>query len=287
MLKGNEEYWHLLLAFSLLPALVSSVTFAFVLPESPKALLIDKKVNEARKALQSLLNREHVEYELVDLRTELNLAMNTSSDASSMTMWGVLRKAELRWPLITALTMQITQQLCGINAIFYYSASIFADARVPSDYIQYAIVLTGLVNLLATFGCMPLLDKLGRKPLLVYPMALILVDFALLTVCLNVRGSDVASYLSIACIIIFIVCYAVGLGPIPFIYTAECFKQSERGPAVALCIFANWSSGLVLALAFPPLHALLHQFVFVVFMGIVAIGLVILTFKVCSFCLYM
>ncbi len=105
---------------------------------------------------------------------------------NNVTMCGLFSQRELRWPMITSLTIQVTQQLCGINAVFFYSISIFTSARIPAEYIEYAIVATGLVNVVATIGCIPLIDRLGRKPLLVWPMLLMIVDFALLTVCLNV-----------------------------------------------------------------------------------------------------
>jgi hypothetical protein len=88
------------------------------------------------------------------------------------------------------------------------------------------------------------------------------------------------SYLSIACIVIFIICFAIGLGPIPFIYVAECFRQNSRSSAMAVCVTANWISALVLTLAFPFLHKLLKENVFLVFMFIIVVGLVVIILKV-------
>ncbi len=125
-------------------------------------------------------------------------------------MFNLIKSKEFRWQLITAITLQITQQLSGINAvikihkldsiliykfyfffiilkIFFYSSEIFKSAGIPSEYIQYAILLTGLVNLLATFACIPLIDRLGRKPLLIVPMITIMVNYVFLTLFLSLK----------------------------------------------------------------------------------------------------
>jgi hypothetical protein len=86
--------------------------------------------------------------------------------------------------------------------------------------------------------------------------------------------------LSIACIVIFIICFAVGLGPIPFIYTAECFRQHERSSAMAVCVTTNWLSALLLTLLFPLLETMLKKFVFIVFLIIVVLGVITIIIKV-------
>ena len=209
--------WHYLLALPFVPAFVGGVVFLVFFPESPKALLINGFPQAAKKCitkisfglkmqvwtllmlqrtkgLQLLRHNEDVDAELEEMRRETYAVKEetggdgeqSTSVSKNVSMCGLFCKRELRWPMITSLCVQITQQLCGINAVFFYSSSIFAAARIPSDYIQYAIVATGFVNVLATVACMPLIDRLGRKPLLVYPMLLMIVDFGLLTYFLNV-----------------------------------------------------------------------------------------------------
>ena len=191
---------------------------------------------------------------------------------------------ELRWPLLTGLALQLAQQLCGINAVFFYSESIFRRAAIQDEHIQYAVFATGLINVICTIVCVPLIDKLGRKPLLVYPMFVIIVDFLLLTAFLILQPNDkIYSYLSIVCIIIFIVCFAVGLGPIPFIYVAECFKQDSRSAALAICMFTNWVANLVLTLTFPYMTVYISKYYFLVFTVIVAITLAIIIKKAIVF----
>ena len=103
--------------------------------------------------------------------------------------------------------------MCRLLKVFFYSEKIFNNAGISAENIQYAVAMTGIVNVIMTIVCVPLIDKLGRKPLLVYPMALIVVDFILMTVFLIYQKDFwYFSYLSVACVMIFICCFAIGLG---------------------------------------------------------------------------
>ena len=103
-----------------------------------------------------------------------------------------------------------------------------------------------------TIVVIPLIDRLGRKILLTVPIAIIIGDFVALIVFLSYKGRfPVFSYLSIACILIFICFFAVGLGPVAFIYTAECFRNNARSAAMSVSIAINWTSSLLLTLFFP------------------------------------
>ena len=150
--------------------------------ETPKALLIkNKDYDSAKEVLQKLRNREDVNDDIQAIYDEEKQgSANTSTKSNGF--FSLFKDSEARWPLLTSIVVHAVQQLCGINAVFFYSSSIFKDAGIPSNYIQYAILSTGLVNFFATILCVPLIDKLGRKPLLVYPMVIMIVDFIALTV---------------------------------------------------------------------------------------------------------
>ena len=81
-------------------------------------------------------------------------------------------------------------------------------------------------------------------------------------------------------------CFAIGLGPIPFIYVAECFRQDARSAALAICMFVNWLANTILTITFPYLAALLTDYVFIVFTVIVAITVIVIIKKVTAKCDY-
>ena len=129
------------------------------------------------------------------VQSDLNEIYNeTNSDSELISLRQFFTLKDLRGPLITSLVLQIAQQLSGINAIFFYSSQIFKDAGIEEDLIQYAILLTGLVNLITTIFCVPLIDKLGRKPLLVIPMITMVIDFILLVIFLALQVNSILFY---------------------------------------------------------------------------------------------
>jgi MFS family permease len=188
---------------------------------------------------------------------------------------------ECRLPLIIAISLHIGQQLSGVNAIFFYSSDIFKSANIPAHLIQYAILSTGVVNFLMTLVTVPLIERLGRKLLLTVPIAIIIVDFILLVLFLTFKHYyAVFSYLSTVCILVFIMGFAVGLGPVPFLYTAEIFNQKTRSSAMAIAVTVNWLSTLLISFFFPLLSELMGQYVFCVFMVIMGGLLTLLLTKV-------
>ena len=197
---------------------------------------------------------------------------------ANLSICNLLCTRELRWPLITSIVLQCAQHLCGIHAVIFFLPRIFYNMHTL--YPWHAIVAIQLIYVLATIECIRLIDLLGRKPLIVCSMAVMITDLIVIFVCLKLSDKLVASELSIACIVIFIACFAFGLGPIPFIYTAECFKQNERRSAVALCTFANWSSSTVLTIGYIFLIFLTDHYVFLVIMCFLLLGLVLFVYKV-------
>lgn len=277
-IMGTDSLWPYLLALPILPALIGFVLLLVIFPETPSALINKfKDENGAREALKKLRAQNDVSFEVEELKN----AKRDAGSETSISIGQLFTLPEYKWPLITGLTLQLTQQLCGINAIFFYSNQIFATAGIEESNIQYAIIMTGLINVISTIIVVPLIDRLGRKPLLVYPMALIIIDFIVLTVLLIFKeSSQIIAYLSIVCIIIFIICFAVGLGPIPFLYVAECFRAEARSTALAVCMGTNWLANFLLTLSFPYMQQILGSYTFLVFTVIVAGALVVIVKKV-------
>ena len=185
-LLGKPRLWPILLAIPAIPAAVGGICLLLCFPETPSALLIDiKDENSARKALQRLRNTTDVSSEIDEIKLE---SRKTKSD-ENISFKELFTSKELRWPLITGLVLQLTQQLCGINAIFFYSENVFRNVGILPHEIQYAVVLTSLISVIATIIVIPLIDRIGRKPLLVFPMLIIIVDLIALTVFLAFQVS--------------------------------------------------------------------------------------------------
>jgi MFS family permease len=178
-LFGKRYLWHVLLAIPMIPSFIGLVCLIVFFYETPNILYSKKKnIEAARLALQYLRNDLDVEDELEELRYEANKGQNDQN----ISIVELFTMNSLRIPIIICLILQFIQQFSGVNAIFFYCASIFSKAGVSGDYIQYAVASVGVVNVLSTFICIALIDRLGRKPLLTVPMLIIVVDFVIITV---------------------------------------------------------------------------------------------------------
>lgn len=265
-LLGNCKHWYTLLALPMVPAVIGVVLLLFF-EESPKYLYYEKNDEEAAaKALMKLRDMGDVSAEMEKMAEEWKKMMN---QPVVMSVSEVLKARELRWPLLSGILLQMTQQMCGINVVFFYSRAIFDKAGVHPDYIEYFVMLTGLTNVFCTFVCGILVDNIGRKRLLVGSMSLMAVDLFLLTTFIRFSHVTICSVLALFCVVIFIVCFAIGLGPIPYIFVAESFRQNARSSAMSICTFNNWFWNLILVLLFPILLKLLSGYVFVIFTAFV------------------
>jgi len=267
---GTEELWPILLAFTAVPSAVQLLVLTF-LPESPRYLLIDQnKHREAKIALIRLRGKSvDVDDEVEEMQAEADA--NASSEVASIL--DVLRDPSIKWQMICISTLHAVQQLCGINAIFFYLNTIFASAGVDEEMQSYASCVVGAVNVIMTIVSVFLSDRAGRRKLLFYGYIISSMFCVLMTISLSLQD-DIPwiSNLSIASVIGFIVGFAIGPGPIPWIQQTEFFRQSNRPAAGSFGTGLNWTCNFIVALVFPFMQKLMGPFVFVFFLVICIIG---------------
>uniref|UniRef100_A0A6N2KNH2 Major facilitator superfamily (MFS) profile domain-containing protein n=1 Tax=Salix viminalis TaxID=40686 RepID=A0A6N2KNH2_SALVM len=135
-------------------------------------------------------------------------------------------------------TLFALQQLSGINAIFYFSSTVFKNAGVPSDL---ANVFVGIVNISGSVIAMVLMDKLGRKVLLLWSFFGMAVSMGLQVVAAssNMLGSGTL-YLSVGGMLMFVFTFAIGAGPVPGLLLPEIFPSRIRAKAMAVCMSVHW-----------------------------------------------
>ena len=193
---------HWFLALPVLPCLLGSILLLVLFPESPKALVQSNQDEiAARLSLQIFRMRQNVDAELCDILRECHVEAregdNTSTARTTTAIYTLNRifsEYELRWSLVLALLMNFAQQMSGINAVFYYSTEIFKRAGIHEENIQFAILGTGLVNLATTLACSQLIDRVGRRPLLLGSLTFICVDFMALCGFLTNKVSSFLQY---------------------------------------------------------------------------------------------
>lgn len=265
---GTWSLWPFCFGFNAVPALVCLILFPFC-PESPRYILI-KKTNEnaARKALQKLRGFSDVDDEIEEMRIEAN----KTSSIKPTTLKQLLTTPELQKPVLIAVVCQIAQQWSGINAVMSYSSFIFKQANVPVESIPYVIVGQGVINFLATIVAVPLIEKAGRRPLLLFPMVLMLSLMTCL-ICLNIlkKPEESTNVLAIICIIAmltYIIGFAIGLGPIPYIVVSELFRQESRAAAMSFSLAINWICNFLLMLTFIFIQKSMEEYMYILFASV-------------------
>ncbi|XP_033096081.1 glucose transporter type 1-like isoform X2 [Anneissia japonica] len=259
---GTQTLWGILLGLTAVPAIYQLITLPFC-PESPRYLLINiDEPKEAEKALKLLRNTVNVSADISEMQVEYE----EEQKEEKISVLQLLKMRSLRLPLIISVVMQLSQQLSGITGVLYYSTSIFEDAGIEPEKSAYATLSTGSVMVIMTIVTIPLMDRVGRRTLHLWGLALMILWASILTVSLATKDSwEGSAYLSIICVIAFVVGFALGPGSIPWLIVAELFSQGPRGAAISVAFFINWSANFLVGLTFPLLQKSLDAYVFVIF----------------------
>lgn len=243
---GNDAWnaslgWRWMMGSGAIPAFIF-LGLLFAVPESPRWLAQRGRNDEALSVLNKTFGKDLARQELNQISSSLGQEHGKISEL--FTGWQ-------RKPLILAVLLMAFSQFCGINAIMYYSTNIFAEAGGGKDVAFTASVWVGLINLLFTFVAIGLVDKLGRRPLL-------LIGTAVQTVALGLVGWALATnqhgLILLVCIIAFIAAFAMSMGPIGWLFCSEVFPNRVRGIAVSIATFIVWVSCYVVAQTFPMLN---------------------------------
>uniref|UniRef100_A0A8C8ILI2 Major facilitator superfamily (MFS) profile domain-containing protein n=1 Tax=Oncorhynchus tshawytscha TaxID=74940 RepID=A0A8C8ILI2_ONCTS len=277
-LLGSDKLWPLLLALTVIPAVLQCILLPFC-PESPRFLLINQnKEEQARKALVRLRGTEDVSKDMQEMKEESSkMAME-----KKVTILELFRTAAYRQPLLIAVMLHLSQQLSGINAVFYYSTGIFESAGVTQPI--YATIGAGAVNTVFTVVSLFLVERVGRRTLhlvglagmaisaLLMTIALLLVGVSFYWLSFNITdmslitGYSSLSYLSIGAVFLFVAMFEMGPGPIPWFIVAELFSQGPRPAAIAVAGCCNWTANFLVGVSFPKLEELCGPYVFIIFM---------------------
>lgn len=266
-LLGTPTLWPILLGLTIVPAAYQLIALPFC-PESPKYTLLNKgKEIESQRALTWLRGTLEVHDEMDEMRAEFE-AMKL---VPKTTLKEMLTNPSLRAPMNIAVMMMLAQQLSGINAVMYFSTDIFMSAGLTAETSQYATLGMGGMNVLMTVVSLAIIEKAGRKTLMLIGLVGMMFDVILLTVCLALK--DVAAwlaYFSIVLIIVYVVFFATGPGSIPWFLVTELFNSSARPMATAIAVTVNWVANFIVGLGFLPIQELLGPYVFIIFAGFLA-----------------
>jgi SP family arabinose:H+ symporter-like MFS transporter len=238
-----DSGWRWMLGAEVVPA-IFLLAVLFPAKESPRWLIQMKREDAARGILESIGGPAYAGDEITAVQNVLQ------QEESSMIE--LLSHARFRRPLIIAVLLMAFSQFSGINAIMYYSTEIFMKApHIGVKDAFAATVVIGLVNLLFTFVAIALVDKAGRRPLLLTGLTAQVIALGCAGWMFHANAGGIGL---LAAIVAFIAAFAMALGPVPWILCSEIFPMRIRGRAMSVATLAIWVSCCIVAKQFPKMN---------------------------------
>lgn len=244
---NGQTGWRYMFWAENIPAVLFFVLM-FLVPESPRWLA----KNGGEKAVERILSKiggpeyAHTEYQ--------NIHASLSTDTSKVNYRYLLDK-RLRKVLIVGIVMAVFQQWCGINVIFNYAQEVFQAAGFGVSDILFNIVITGVINLVFTMVAIFTVDKMGRRPLLLFGAAGLTIIYILIGAA---YFFSISGWILLILVLIAIATYAMSLAPIVWVIISEIFPNKIRGAAMAVATLALWLASFLLTYTFPVLNRLLN-----------------------------
>lgn len=249
---ADAEAWRWMLGLGAIPALILLIGM-LPLPDTPRWLFEQGREDEARAVLQRSRNtNEEVERELREME---------EAKQQEEAGWGELKQAWVRPMLILGIGLAAGQQLVGINTIIYYAPTILeATGLGAGGSILATSGAVGVVNVVFTIVALLLIDRVGRKPLLLTGLVGIALALLILGLGYALPGlSGVVAYVTFAGMALYIASFAASFGVVLWVVLPEIFPMKIRGSAMGLCTICHWSANLLVALAFLPLIAAIGE----------------------------
>nr|VDD33604.1 unnamed protein product [Brassica oleracea] len=241
-LAANPLWWRTMFGVAVIPSVLLAIGMGFS-PESPRWLVQQGKLTQAEKAIKTLYGKEKV----VELVRDLsNSGQGTSEPEAG---WFDLFSSRY-WKVVSVgAALFLFQQFAGINAVVYYSTSVFRSAGIESDVAASALV--GASNVFGTAVASSLMDKMGRKSLLLTSFGGMALSMLLLS--LSFTWKALAAYsgtLAVVGTVLYVLSFSLGAGPVPALLLPEIFASRIRAKAVALSLGMHWISNFVIGLYF-------------------------------------
>lgn len=237
---SSQNEWRYMLAAAVIPSLVFFILLLFV-PESPRWLILKDKLTHARKIFGKIYNDEGAD-------NEVKIVIADVKKDTRKIKFSEIFSPRYKKIVIIGIVFASIAQLTGINIIFYYAPLIFEKTHVGGS-VLFQTVLTGIVNLIFTLIAFTLIDKIGRKKLL-------LGGSAVMGLCMIIIGwlfytDKLDNYFVLITIFVYIAAFACTWGAVLWVYVAEIFPNKIRGSATSFAIFGNWTANAIVSYTFP------------------------------------
>ena len=257
ILMLDTAAWRWMFWAELVPAILFLVGVWFI-PESPRYLVAQGKVADA-KAVFSKISNDNVDAQISDVKSSLHSDKKPS--IRDLFIDGSKKVHPIVW---VGVALSVFQQFVGINVVFYYGSELWQAAGFDESQSLFINVLAGTTNIVSTFIAIALVDKVGRKPLLLVGSIGMFISLSALTYIFGSAGLDEAGKLALsdnmgtfALIManLFVVFFGLSWGPIVWVLLGEMFNNRIRGAALAVAASAQWIANFAITMTFPIMLA--------------------------------
>jgi sugar porter (SP) family MFS transporter len=263
---SSSQDWRLMFGLAAIPAILMFTGTLFQ-HESPHWLVAQGREDEARAVLRRIRAEDSIDAEIAAVR-ELSARRSGFRE---------LLAPAVRHVMVLGVVMAVLQQVTGINTIIYYAPTLLSAAGLGNSAALLANVVNGAVNVALTIVAIRLLDRVGRRPLLLGGTTGMAAGMIVVAVTFAIAGSQLhggTAYIAIAGLLLYTGSFAIGLGPVFWLLISEIYPVKIRGQAMSVATMANWAANFVVTISFLTLlSALGNAGTFFLFAGLSIVAL--------------
>ncbi len=266
----GQQGWRWMFGLTAAPSILFFLGMLFV-PESPRWLAKNGKSDRARSVLKRIGGEKYAD----DAMAEINSTL--AKEEIQRVRFSDLLDPKMRKVLVLGVTLAVFQQWCGINVIFNYAEDIFKAAGYDISTVLKNIAWTGSVNLAFTFVALGVVDRGGRRPLMLFGAAALAVVYGVMGWCYH---THVQGLPMLVLVLAAIACYSMSLAPVTWVVISEIFPNRIRGAAMAVAVSSLWIACFLLTYTFPLLNKQLGSSgTFWLYGAICVLGFIFIFFK--------
>lgn len=238
----HTHSWRLMFATGFIPAIILLIGLLWI-PETPRWLVLKGKANQAKNVLIKIRNTLQVEDELNDIKEKLNLKVGN---------WSELFRKPILPVLLIGIALGVLQQFVGINTVMYYGPVIFKSAGFHSN--AAAILATfgmGCVNTIMSIIAVLIVDKLGRRQLLLGGLAVAMISLAIVGMVFHLNSHAIwVRWTALIALITYIAGYSISIGNLFWLIISEIYPLRIRGLAMSFVTAIQWGANFIVAMTF-------------------------------------
>ncbi len=234
----NIVGWRYMFLSLAIPALLF-FALLFTVPESPRWLTAQNKINKAQHILVNILGKQTADQALKSIID--SLSSNCDKKSSSLLKYGI-------GVIIIGILLSAFQQLMGINVVLYYAPEVFKTLGASTDSALLQTIVVGIINLAFTTIAIFTVDKFGRKPLQIIGAIGMAIGMITLGTTFYLQLS---ASIALAAMLFYIASFAISWGPVCWVLLAEIFPNSIRSKALSIAVAAQWITNYLVSWTFP------------------------------------